>query len=102
MIAFIRGHRADRMGNLQFRGGSRNFNVSFAKAARVTIAEVDEIAETGEIPPGQVDLPGVFVTRVVRCITQMDVQNLPMRVNRPAAWATTSAVSTPTVAQSTA
>jgi 3-oxoacid CoA-transferase len=34
-FAFIRGHRADRMGNVQFRGGSRNFNVSFAKAARV-------------------------------------------------------------------
>jgi Coenzyme A transferase/FAD dependent oxidoreductase len=71
-FAFIRGHRADRMGNVQFRGGSRNFNVSFAKAARVTIAEVDEIAETGKIPPGQVDLPGVFVTRVVRSTTQMD------------------------------
>ena len=86
-FAFIRGHRADRMGNVQFRGGSRNFNVSFAKAARVTIAEVDEIAEPGEIPPGQVDLPGVFVTRVVRSTTQLDVKNLPMRVNRPASSA---------------
>jgi len=86
-FAFIRGHRADRMGNLQFRGGSRNFNVSFAKAARVTIAEVDEITETGEIPPGEVDLPGVFVSRVVLATTQMDVQNLPMRVSQPASSA---------------
>lgn len=83
-FAFIRGHRADRMGNVQFRGGSRNFNVSFAKAARVTIAEVDELAETGQIPPGEVDLPGVFVSRVVLSTTQMDVQNLPMRVSRAA------------------
>jgi len=57
-FAFIRGHRADRMGNVQFRGGSRNFNVSFAKAARVTIAEVDEIVETGDIPAGSVTCPG--------------------------------------------
>ena len=80
-FAFVRAYRADRMGNLQFRGGSRNFNVSFAKAARVTIAEADEI---GAIPPEQVDLPGVFVTRVVASTTQMDVQNLPMRPSRPA------------------
>jgi len=80
-FAFVRAHRADRMGNLQFRGGSRNFNVSFAKAARITIAEADEI---GPIPPEDVDLPGVFVTRVVASTTQLDVQNLPMRMSRPA------------------
>lgn len=79
-FAFVRAHRADRLGNLQFRGGSRNFNVSFAKAARVTIAEADEI---GAIPAEHVDLPGVFVTRVVASTTQMDVQNLPMRPSRP-------------------
>lgn len=83
-FAFIRAHRADRMGNLQFRGGSRNFNGSFAKAARVTIAEVDELAEAGEISPEQVDLPGVFVSRVVLSTVRMDVRNLPMRVSRPA------------------
>jgi 3-oxoacid CoA-transferase len=69
-FAFVRAHRADRMGNLQFRGGSRNFNVSFAKAARITIAEADEI---GPIPPEDVDLPGVFVTRVVASTTQLDL-----------------------------
>jgi len=81
-FAFVRAHRADRMGNLRFRGGSRNFNVSFAKAARVTIAEADEI---GPIAPEDVDLPGVFVSRVVASTTQLDVVNLPMRVSRPAA-----------------
>jgi 3-oxoacid CoA-transferase len=86
-FALIRAHRADRMGNLQFRGGSRNFNVSFAKAARVTIAEVDDIVEIGELRPDDVDLPGVFVGRVVRSVLQMDVQNLPMRPSRPAASA---------------
>ena len=83
-FALIRAHRADRMGNLQFRGGSRNFNVSFAKAARVAIAEVDEIVDVGELGPHEIDLPGVFVARVVRSVVQMDVRNLPMRVSRPA------------------
>src|SRR5450759_2510729 len=49
--AFLRGYRADRLGNVQFRGGSQNFNPSFAKAARVAIVEVDEIVEPGGIPP---------------------------------------------------
>ena len=83
-FALIRAYRADRMGNLQFRGGSRNFNVSFAKAARVAIAEVDEIVEVGELSPEEIDLPGVFVARVVRSTVQMDVKNLPMRPSRPA------------------
>jgi 3-oxoacid CoA-transferase len=83
-FALIRAHRADRMGNLRFRGGSRNFNVSFAKAARVAIAEVDEIVEVGELGPDEIDLPGVFVARVVASVLQMDVKNLPMRPSRPA------------------
>ena len=47
--ALLSGYRADRLGNVQFRGGSQNFNPSFAKAARVAIVEVDEIVEPGEI-----------------------------------------------------
>ena len=69
--AFLRGYRADRLGNVQFRGGSQNFNPSFAKAARVAIVEVDEIVEPGGIPPELVNLPGIFVARVVKT-TQAD------------------------------
>jgi 3-oxoacid CoA-transferase len=88
-FALIRAHQADRMGNLRFRGGSRNFNVSFAKAARIAIAEVDEIVEVGQLRPDEIDLPGVFVGRVVRSVLQMDVHNLPMRPSRPAGSART-------------
>jgi len=70
--AFLRGHRADRLGNVQFRGGSQNFNPSFAKAARVAIVEVDEIVEPGGIPPELVDLPGIFVSRVVKTTQTVD------------------------------
>lgn len=75
--ALLRAHRADRAGNLQFRGGSQNFNPSFAKAARVAIVEVDEIVEIGALPPELVDLPGIFVSRVVKSTHTVDVRSLP-------------------------
>ena len=70
--ALLRGHRADRLGNVQFRGGSQNFNPSFAKAAKVAIVEVDEIVEPGAIPPELIDLPGIFVSRVVKTTQIVD------------------------------
>ena len=82
--ALLRAHRADRMGNVQFRGASRNFNDSFAKAARVAIVEVDEIVDVGELAPHEIDLPGVFVSRVVRSTVRIDVGTLPRRAARAA------------------
>ncbi len=81
--AFITALRADRAGNLEFRGANVHFGPSFAKAARVAIAEVDEIVEVGQIPPERVGLPGIFVSRVV----QASVQNTTPRYaqNRRAA-----------------
>ena len=70
--AFLRGYRADRLGNVQLRGGSQNFNPSFAKAARVAIVEVDQIVEPGEIPPELINLPGIFVSRVVKTTQNED------------------------------
>jgi 3-oxoacid CoA-transferase len=64
--AFIAGHRADRLGNVEFRGANRHFGPSFAKAARVAVVEVDEVVEPGEIPPERIGLPGIFVSRLVR------------------------------------
>jgi 3-oxoacid CoA-transferase len=77
--AFLRGHRADSLGNIQFRGGSQNFNPSFAKAARVAIVEVDEIVEPGEIPPELIDLPGIFISRVVKTTQKFDLWWRPER-----------------------
>ena len=77
--AFLRGYRADRLGNVQFRGGSQNFNPSFAKAARVAIVEVDEIVEPGGIPPELIDLPGIFVTRVVKTTQAVQTWRRPER-----------------------
>jgi 3-oxoacid CoA-transferase len=64
--AFIAAHRADRDGNVEFRGANQHFGPSFAKAARVAVVEVEEVVDTGEIPPERIGLPGIFVSRVVR------------------------------------
>src|SRR5687767_7550655 len=77
--AFLRGYRADSLGNVQFRGGSQNFNPSFAKAARVAIVEVDEIVEPGVIPPELIDLPGIFISRVVKTTQKFDLWWRPER-----------------------
>ncbi len=66
-FAFIKAHRADPMGNLQYRFAARNFNPVMATAADVVIAEVEEIVETGEIDPEHVGTPAVYVDRIVRC-----------------------------------
>lgn len=65
-VALIRAWRADRFGNVQFRGSSAHFHASFAKAAKLAIVEVQEIVEPGVIAPDQVDLPGIFVHRVIK------------------------------------
>ena len=65
-FALLRAAKADRYGNVVYRGGSRNFNPLFATAARTTVIEVDEIVEPGEIDPEAVVTPHIFVDRVVR------------------------------------
>lgn len=64
-FALVRAARGDRHGNLVFNKSARNFNPPAAMAGRVTIAEVEELVEPGEIDPDAVHLPGVFVQRVV-------------------------------------
>ena len=87
--ALLSGYRADRAGNVQFRGGARNFNPSFAKAARVAIIEVDEIVETGELPPELIDLPGIFIDRVIKNEIHIDARTLTRSGKRPADTART-------------
>src|ERR671921_594644 len=71
-FALVRAYRGDRLGNLDLRGSNRNFTPAFAKAAKVVIAEVDEIVEVGEIDPENVGLPGIFVSRVVKMTVEPD------------------------------
>jgi len=65
-FAFIRARRADKMGNLIYWRSQRNFNPIMATAAHVTIAEVDEIVEVGELDPEAIVTPAIYVDRVVK------------------------------------
>jgi 3-oxoacid CoA-transferase subunit A len=64
-FALVKAWKGDRMGNLVYRKTARNFNPVMATAARITIAEVEQLVEPGAIEPDQVITPGIFVNRVV-------------------------------------
>ncbi|MER7659967.1 CoA transferase subunit A [Streptomyces sp. NPDC096193] len=64
-FALVRAAKGDRYGNLVFNKAARNFNPLAAMAGRVTVAEVEELVEPGELDPDAVHLPGVFVQRVI-------------------------------------
>ena len=64
-FALVRAWKGDRHGNLVYRMAARNFNPLAAMCGRVTIAEVEELVEPGELDPNEVHTPGVFVRRVV-------------------------------------
>ncbi|QET02064.1 MULTISPECIES: CoA transferase subunit A [Cupriavidus] len=64
-VALVKAYKADKAGNLVFRRTARNFNPVCAMAGKITIAEVEQIVETGEIDPDDVHLAGIFVQRLV-------------------------------------
>jgi len=64
-VSLVKAWKADKSGNLMFRRTARNFNPNVAQAGRITVAEVEEIVETGTFDPDQIHLPGIFVHRIV-------------------------------------
>jgi 3-oxoacid CoA-transferase subunit A len=64
-VSLIKAWKADRHGNLVYRKTARNFNAVMATAAELTIAEVEELVELGELDPDQIVTPGIYVDRVV-------------------------------------
>jgi len=65
-FALVKAWKGDRLGNLIYRKTAQNFNPMMATAARITIAEVEEIVEPGDIDPDHVVTPGVYVQRIVK------------------------------------
>jgi 3-oxoacid CoA-transferase subunit A len=63
-FAIVKAWRGDRLGNLVFRKTTRNFSTSMAKAGTITIAEVEELVEPGELDPDQIHVPGIYVHRI--------------------------------------
>ncbi len=77
--AFVRAYKADKMGNLVYRGTQRQFNPIMAMNAGITIAEVDEIVEIGEVDPEVVVTPGIFVNRIVKVKEDLGFPRHPER-----------------------
>jgi 3-oxoacid CoA-transferase subunit A len=65
-FAIVRAWKADRYGNLMFRHTAMNFNPMAATAGKITVAEVEEIVEPGELEPSQIHTPGIYVQRVIK------------------------------------
>ena len=68
-FAFIKAYKGDRAGNLVYRRTARNFNPVMATAGKVTIAEVEELLEPGQIDPDHVVTPGIFVTHIFQGVS---------------------------------
>ncbi|MAN28639.1 MULTISPECIES: CoA transferase subunit A [Mesonia] len=63
-FAFVKAWKGDEAGNLIFKGTARNFNPCMCGAAKITVAEVEELVPAGELDPNQIHIPGIFVQRI--------------------------------------
>jgi 3-oxoacid CoA-transferase subunit A len=75
-LSIVHAWKGDREGNLVYRKTARNFNPMMASAGRVTVAEVEQLVEPGEIDPDQIVTPGIFIKRMVH------VQNPSKRIEQ--------------------
>ena len=62
----MKAWKGDRHGNLVFRKSARNFNPLCAQAGRITIAEVEELVEPGQLEPDMIHIPSIFVQRIIQ------------------------------------
>jgi len=63
-FAFIKAWKGDAAGNLIFKGTARNFNPNMCGAAKITVAEVEELVPVGDLDPNQIHIPGIFVQKI--------------------------------------
>jgi len=65
-FAFVKAWKGDKFGNLIFRKASRNFNPMAATAGKITVAEVEELVEVGQLEPDQIHTPGIYIQRIFK------------------------------------
>ena len=83
-FGLVRAWKGDRHGNLVFNKSSRNFNPLCAMAGKVTVAEVEELVEPGELDPDEVHLPGIYVQRVLLLTPEQAAEKrIERRTTRP-------------------
>ncbi|WP_417319042.1 CoA transferase subunit A [Emcibacter sp.] len=66
-VSIVKAWKGDKEGNLIYRKTARNFNPNMATAGKVTVAEVEELVEVGELDADQIHTPGIFVQRIIEC-----------------------------------
>ncbi|MBT8514361.1 CoA transferase subunit A [Polynucleobacter paneuropaeus] len=81
-ISIVKAWKADRSGNLVYRYTARNFNPVVAMAGKITVAEVEEIVENGQLDPDQIHTPGIYVHRLV--INRLPEKRIEQRTLRTA------------------
>jgi 3-oxoacid CoA-transferase subunit A len=80
-FAIVKAWKADRYGNLVFRKTARNFNPLAATAGKITVVEVEEIVEVGELDPDHIHTPGIYVNRLIQGTFEKRIEQ---RTTRPA------------------
>ncbi|XP_066993473.1 succinyl-CoA:3-ketoacid coenzyme A transferase 1, mitochondrial [Anabrus simplex] len=95
--ALIKAWKADPLGNLLFRKSARNFNPAMCKAAKVTIVEVEEMVNLGDIKPDEVHVPGIYVDRII--VGQCYEKRIEKLVIKKAPKASSAASAAPAIIQ---
>lgn len=81
-ISIVKAYKADKAGNLVYRRTARNFNPNVAMAGKITVVEVEELVEIGEIDPDHVHTPGIFIHRIVlNAHPQKRIEQRTLRAN---------------------
>ena len=77
-FAIVRAWKSDRMGNLVYRDTAMNFNPEAATAGKITVVEVEEIVENGELKPTEIHTPGIYVNRVIQASFEKRIERLTL------------------------
>jgi 3-oxoacid CoA-transferase subunit A len=80
-FAIVKAWKGDKHGNLMFKDTARNFNPMMAMAGKITIAEVEELVEAGELTPNDIHVPGIYVNRIV--LGQNYEKRIEQRTTKP-------------------
>lgn len=78
-VSLVRAWKADKMGNLVYRKTAQNFNPNMATAGKITIAEVEEIVEVGELDPDEIDTPSIYVQGIVQGDQEKRIERLTVK-----------------------
>ncbi len=78
-FAIVKGWKADHFGNVIYRHTAQNFNPVVATAGRITVVEVEEIVEPGELDPAQIHTPGIYVDRIIQGSFEKRIEKRTLR-----------------------